>query len=202
MSTTACGNATHPAPSTRSTVRASVNGAPGLTAPLAGSLRTSERSSCSSTKYGPSVCAGVSTQAGRAPVVWAGARPASATVTPPRASNAERRAAEKRYDSSPLVMVAGISIAIVQRAMIVAVVAIRNRVAMKALLAPQIPVVALADEIVVVGGDRATANQRARDRERQHCPHVESWSTRRNRGTVRLSSPAASAASSRFPVVV
>jgi len=73
---------------------------------------------------------------------------------------------------------------------------------MKALLAPQIPVVALADEIVVVGGDRATANQRARDRERQHCPHVESWSTRRNRRTVRLSSPAASAASSRFPVVV
>ncbi len=176
MSTIARGTGVQRAPSKRSTVSASVRGTPCLIAPLTGSLRTSERSSCSSTKYGPSVCAGVRTQVVRATedVCAVAGLPcaltllANASVAPPSARSAARRSAEN--DSSPLVMVSGILIAIVEKAMIVAVVTVRNGVAMKTLLAAQLPMVA-PGEVVVVRRDRTSAEQRASDCERQHCFH-------------------------------
>src|SRR5437867_2539663 len=50
------------------TPRARSSGTPGFNAPVAGSVRRSERLSRSSTKYGPSVTAGVTTQGALAEV--------------------------------------------------------------------------------------------------------------------------------------
>src|SRR6476646_2778205 len=96
------------APSTAATRRSSVSTAPGRAAPVAGSSRTSERSSRSSTKYGPSVCAGVSTQPAAPPV----APPAGSTAGQPPSSrppaisrSASRRFADRSCWSSLIIVV-------------------------------------------------------------------------------------------------
>src|SRR5881396_2229323 len=57
-STCAPWSAVHAEDVTRATLNVSTSAIPGLTAPVEGSTRMSERSSFSSTKYGPSVSAG------------------------------------------------------------------------------------------------------------------------------------------------
>jgi hypothetical protein len=58
-------------PSARTTTNRSVSGTPSCTLPSLGSVRMSERFSRSSTKYGPSVFSGVSTQASAAALAGA-----------------------------------------------------------------------------------------------------------------------------------
>src|SRR5262245_49577114 len=64
MSTTASLIGVHADPAILETLITRLSGAPDFTEPSDGSTRTSERLSFSSTKYGPSVCSGRTTQAG------------------------------------------------------------------------------------------------------------------------------------------
>src|SRR6185369_13943817 len=63
-STTTPGSGAQASPRSAETLNASWSTAPGRTSPLAGSERMSDRTRRSSTKYGPSVCSGRTTQAG------------------------------------------------------------------------------------------------------------------------------------------
>src|SRR5262245_14890408 len=64
MSTTASLSGVHSDPAILETLNTRLSGEPDFTEPSDGSTRTSERLSFSSTKKGPSVCSGRTTQAG------------------------------------------------------------------------------------------------------------------------------------------
>src|SRR3954470_23513910 len=85
------------------TASVSSNGVPALTSPVSGSARMSERSSIPSTKYGPSICSGRTTQPGaRAPgaAVYQPGSQRSVTRARPDAPSAAR--ASRRPSTRPV----------------------------------------------------------------------------------------------------
>ena len=98
MSTCAPVNGWQPPVLSRETSSVRVNGVPGLTRPSVGSERMSDRFKRSSTKYGPSVCSGRTTQEGPGESAMArhGVSPPASQSTPVAPSNVTTSRRERR----------------------------------------------------------------------------------------------------------